>query len=155
MCVGEQLDLHGVEPDAFPAAARTLHAVVQTGILLGAEKPSEQGDADRQRYNERCRRMDGERRVPVDVVKAGDNDIENSAARDLSSGVISGGRAAQKQQVQERHDKRGALSGQLVDVGQHLFAGPSFIPNVLEGVGRATDFVAVCFFVSGSRRPGM
>ena len=94
--------------------------------------------------------MDGERRMPVDVVKAGDDDIENSAARDLSLGVISGGRAAQKQQLQECHDKRGALSGQLVDIGQHLFARPSFSPNMLEGVGWGTEFVAACFLQAGT-----
>jgi hypothetical protein len=79
MCVGEQLDRQGVEPNAVPSAAVTLHAVVQTGIPPGPEKPCEQGDADRQRYDERRPGMDSERRVPVDVVKAGDDDIENSA----------------------------------------------------------------------------
>ena len=58
MGVGEQLDFHSVEPNAFPSAARTLHAAVQIRILLGARKPREQGDADRQRHHERRRRME-------------------------------------------------------------------------------------------------
>ena len=52
MCVCEQPDRHGLEPNALPCAARTLHAVAQTGIHLGPEKPCAQGDADRQRYDE-------------------------------------------------------------------------------------------------------
>jgi hypothetical protein len=33
--------------------------------------------------------MDGERRVSVDVVKAGDDDIKDSAAPDLSLDIVS------------------------------------------------------------------
>ena len=154
MGVGEQLDLHGVEPMlSLPLHERSMR-LVQIGILLGAERPGEQGDADRQRYNERRRRMDGERRVPVDVVKAGDDDIKNSAARDLPLGIISGARAAQKQQMQERHHKRSPISGQVVDVGQHLFAIPGFIPDVLESVATGDGSCRRLLLASGNRRPG-
>ena len=43
--------------------------------------------------------MDGERRVPVDVVKAGDDDIKDSAAPDLYLDIVSSARARQSRDL--------------------------------------------------------
>jgi len=54
MSVGEELDLHSVEPNALPATARTLHALVKVWIVLGARERREQSDADRQEHHKRA-----------------------------------------------------------------------------------------------------
>ena len=90
MGVGEQLDLHGVEPNALPAAAGILHALVKVRFVLGARERREQSDSDRRAHHERRRAVDGERRAPVEVVKARDDDIKHSAALDLPLGIRSG-----------------------------------------------------------------
>src|SRR5208283_6191816 len=70
MGVGEQLDLHGVEPNALPTTARILHARVKVRIVLGARERREQSHSDRQAYDKwRCA-VDGQWRAPVDVVEA-------------------------------------------------------------------------------------
>jgi|LakMenE18May11ns_1017448.scaffolds.fasta_scaffold8565132_1 hypothetical protein len=90
MGVGEQLDLHGVEPDALSTTARILHARIKVRIVLGARERREQSDSDRQGYDERRCAVDGEWRAPVDVVETRDDDIKHSAAVDLSLAISSG-----------------------------------------------------------------
>ena len=70
MGVGEQLDLHGVEPNALPTTARILLARVKVRIILGARERREQSHSDRQGYDKRRCAVDGEWRAPVDVVEA-------------------------------------------------------------------------------------
>src|SRR3974390_1594237 len=70
MGVGEQLDLHGVEPNALTTTARILHARVKVRIVLGARERREQSHSDRQGYDKRRCAVDGQWRAPVDVVEA-------------------------------------------------------------------------------------
>src|SRR3974390_2062794 len=70
MGVGEQIDLHGVEPNALTTTARILHARVKVRIVLGARERREQSHSDRQGYDKRRCAVDGEWRAPVDVVEA-------------------------------------------------------------------------------------
>lgn len=91
MGVGEQLDFYGVEPNTLFAAAGILHALIKVRIVLGAREPGEESDADRQGHHKRRCAVDGEPRASVEVIKAGDDDVKHSAARDLPGGIRSGG----------------------------------------------------------------
>ena len=81
MGVGEQLDLHGVEPNALPTTARILHARVKVRIVLGARERREQCDSDRQGCDKRSCAVDGEWREPVDVVEARVESFANIGTR--------------------------------------------------------------------------
>lgn len=139
MGVGEQLDLHGVEPNALPPAAGTLHALVKVRIILSARERCEQSDLDRQGHHERRCAVDGERRAPVEVVKARDDDIEHSAALDLPGAIRSGARPVQKQQMQQSYHEHRTIGGKMFDVGQQLLAIPGVVPDMLKRIRRWND----------------
>ena len=61
--------------------------------------------------------MDCERRVPVDVVKAGDDDIKDSAAPDMSLDIVSSASMARQfgWELRVNLDEKQQLGGMMID----------------------------------------